>query len=139
MENKCKFKNCRQPANYQYYKFKPYCNKHYKRLIMSDFNKEYQDWNDCELRSTRFDYLLGRIYEEFWSVEGPSYLSKARIQYRAFNFKKTESGCEFEITRHPGAWTGKSMDRIVELWRVDLKSEKFVYVSKRKFREGDVD
>lgn len=85
--------------------------------------------------------MMGRILEEEGWESDQSYLSAARIRDRAFNFSKTETGCEFETTRHPGAWnTVGTSKRVVQRWSLDFVEKTMALLGTREFDpERDVD
>jgi hypothetical protein len=147
--NGCSVPGCGIPAKPDssqaaYYEGQRLCSEHYTAAIWRDLWCYYAEWEGDSLPPARFTYLLGRISgEENWQTVGDSYLSAARIRERGFNFRKMTDGCEFEITRHPGAWGGPvpkgTARRVVQKWSADLNKKTLTLMGTRRFRKGDFD
>jgi len=109
------------------YDGEPYCDNHYTKILYRDLTSEFNAWQAGHAPPDRFKYLLGRISDEFrWNIEGDSYLTAARVRDRGFDFTKSETGCVFKITRHPGAFkSGSVTHRVVQTWQADLAENGF--------------
>ncbi len=120
---------------------KPYCETHYWEVQYGEFNEEFSKWRVGDDPPDRFKYLLGSIPNRHgWLIEGNSYLSAARIRDRGFNFEKTESGCRFEITRHPGAFGKGFVDKKeVQAWEADIVAKTLTILSTRDYKTGEYD
>ena len=126
------------PPNSLLYSGKPYCPAHYSEKVLASLWETFKSWDRNDEPPARFKYWLGRISEEEdWDAVGDSYLTAARIRDRGFNFKKTDNGCEFEITRHPGAWSFGPMSRVVQKWQANMREKQLTLVKTRKFKQGD--
>jgi hypothetical protein len=139
---KCSIENCEnQEIAPMFWNGKRYCVEHYNKFIWEEFFSHYNNWVTGEPAPEKFKYILGRACEEdYFEDIGDSFLSKARIHVRGFNYIKTEKGCTFEITRHLNAWEGIGKRKnVVEKWEIDIEKRTFKMVAKRKFRKGDYD
>ena len=134
----CPVPGCNEPVySLRRYEGVLYCLTHYKNLFETEVLNEYESWTLGGDPSERFRSLLGRMYEEFGSVEGDSYLSAARIRDRGFHFLKTDDGLTFFITRHPGAWKSDDMfSKIVQNWQVNLSSKSFKLIGTEAWQPG---
>jgi hypothetical protein len=113
---------------------------HYEQAFLGELNAQFAAWELGSAPSPRLRYLIGRMYEEFGSTQGGSYLSQARIRDRGFDFVKTEEGGEFYITRHLNAWSDdRLMTRVVERWKFNLNKQVFTFIDSRNWGEGDPD
>ena len=135
----CLVSGCGQ-FNYQYLEGKPFCIDHYREKFMEVFMNEYEGWQVGAEPSKRMKYMLGRFQGELCFCSGGSYLSTARVRDRGFNFRKTEGGGEFSITRHLNAWNyKKKMKRVVESWRFEIEKYEFTLTKTRRWTKDDPD
>lgn len=135
----CSTLGCRRPPCDRLYKGNSYCLMHYKEQLTDEFKAEFAHWNSGSEPSSRLRNLFGRLTAELWKVES-GLMSAARLRDRGFNFEKTENGCTFEITRHPGAFSdGYVTRRIVQKWKVDADAGVAACVNEREWTEGDPD
>ncbi|MBV5341881.1 MAG: hypothetical protein J0665_20380 [Deltaproteobacteria bacterium] len=136
----CNVQGCNVPVRvHRYYNGLIYCDAHYKELLTGDFLSKYEAWLPTKCPSKRLLSLMGRLLEEFWSVHG-GMITNARLRDRGFNFVKTDDGCTFEITRHPGAFNlGYVTKLIVQKWNVDIVGKSVLYLGERKWAIGDPD
>ena len=106
-----------------------------------EFQGELSNWQSGDKASARFKSILARLVEEeHWLTDGDSYLSKARIRDRGFEFLKTRDGCVFKITRHPGAWKNGYVERrIVQTWEADFATKTIRLLDSRDWKAGDPD
>jgi hypothetical protein len=123
------------------FNFQPYCGQHYFAAMNREFRGEFNKWQSGENPSARFKSLLARLVEEEgWLIEGDSYLSKARIRDRGFDFTKSRNRCVFKITRHPGAFQkGYVEKRIVQTWQADFSTKTIHLLDSRDWKSGDPD
>jgi hypothetical protein len=123
------------------FNFQPYCGEHYFTAMNREFEGEFNKWQSDETPSARFKSLLARLVaEERWLIDGDSYLSKARIRDRGFDFTKSRNGCAFKITRHPGAFrNGYVAKRMVQTWQADFSTKTIHLLDSRDWKTGDPD
>ena len=127
-------------AGVRNYKGWAYCEPHYWSALGREMNLEFALWFPGQEAPARFKYLLGRISaEQNWETAGDSYISSARIRDRAYRFTKTEQGCVFEITRHPGAFTHRFKKPVVQTWEADLPQKQLRLLNTRPWRKSDPD
>lgn len=104
----------------------PYCSTHYHQVLENRLMESFEKWNPNSAQApSKFRYFLGRLYEEQkWTAKGDSFLSQYRIKKRAYDFIKTEEGCEFKIERHLNTWegTGKQRD-VIEYWKANIEKK----------------
>lgn len=120
---------------------KAYCFDHSKAILTARLKKAYESWVHGDAPVEDFSKLLGRVAQDFgWNLIDGNCLSYARIRDRAWNFGKTESGCRFEITRHPGAHRDGFVTRkTVQTWDVDLDEETLTLIDERDWVQGNPD
>lgn len=112
-------------------KVKPIVLISYFKLMKDEFFTFFDQWIDGD-PPERLKYLFGRLYQKGYEnillIKGDeeieSYLSSARIRDRGFNFKKTENGTQFSITRHLNAWEGLGRkESVVQTWIINVVDE----------------
>ena len=123
-----------------------YCAQHYGEVIHGQLKATFEQWIPGEEPIYRFKYLLGRLMEEEkWVFEvddlkGDPGLSKAKVNQRAYDFQKSESGCTFKITRHLNGFSSeKVMRRVVQTWRADIVGKRMILLDVRDWNVGDPD
>jgi hypothetical protein len=143
MNNICNYVGCSETPDtaHRFFNGILYCKTHYFHLITNELLTEFNKWQKMTEPNARFKYYLGRSSSELpWPIVGDSFLSKNRIETRAFNFNKTETGCTFEIARHLNSWGEHGKPKtIVEKWEADVISQQLTVLGTRKFKKGDFD
>ncbi len=138
MEDKCSFLGCDEENSFRFYEFKPLCSRHYFKIIEEDFFVLFNEWEEATKPPARLTYLLGRLYDELDYTDNGGYLSAARIRDRGFNFIKDCNCIKFAITRHLNAWTGGvPMERVVQLWKLNVKEKTAEMIGTRDWEKGD--
>lgn len=140
MNDVCSKDGCDESGSCSFYKGKPLCVKHYDQALDSCLQELYSAWEPDRNPSFKFKQMLGRISQDQEWECNESYLSQSRIRDRAYAFEKTDNGCTFKITRHPGAHKYGVLVKItVQTWEADLTMKKLNLLDERDWEEGDSD
>jgi hypothetical protein len=123
----CQLKGCNTETNeHLLIDGKRYCRNHYNEVLDNQLMKSFQKWDENNDQAlNEFKYYLGRLSDEQnWTAKGNSFLSQARIKDRAYDFEKTDDGCEFKIERHLNAWEGQgTQQNVVEHWEANIQEK----------------
>ncbi|WP_445665575.1 hypothetical protein [Fodinibius sp. AD559] len=130
----CHFEGCEtQPNEHLFIDGDPYCSPHYNIVLEDRLKESFQNWDgDSDQDFENFRKYLARLSDEQrWTTKGDSFLSQYRIKKRAYDFEKTDEGCEFKIERHLNTWegTGKQRD-VIEHWRANIEDKVLVLLDK---------
>jgi hypothetical protein len=133
----CSRSGCQETAKARW-QGKLLCFREYSAALLDDFRLQYAAWDGAASPPIAFRVIFARVIAELAELCGESYLSRARVRDRAFNYAKVSAGVRFEIVRHRHAWDGRQpMTRVVECWEASIDAMEYTRSAVRALEAGD--
>jgi hypothetical protein len=108
---------------------------HYRQVFSEELETLWRNWNSHCPPSDRLQYLIGRWYSEFETTfDGTHSLTQGCVKYGSSNWKKTEDGAMFTVTRRPVVKGSMgTIGRLVyDTWRFYLPKKEFLFLRRRR-------
>jgi hypothetical protein len=131
--NYCHNSGCdSQDLSFFLYNGNRFCKNHYKEIFLNELHALFEKWNGIDDPPERLKYLIGRYYSENEiDLIGQPSLTKAIVHHRSYDWKKTDDGAVFTVTRFPinRKYGSPYCDEVHQTWIFNPEELKFTFLS----------